>query len=50
MRTSSAYLAAYCGRIAHGTFATIVREALREPGPALPAGAAHIVDTRVDTD
>lgn len=29
---------------------TIAREALREPGPALPAGAAHIVDTRVDTD
>lgn len=45
MRTSSAYLAAHRGRITHGACVTIVREALREPGPALPAGAAYIVDT-----
>ncbi|MNN89734.1 hypothetical protein D3C81_2075910 [compost metagenome] len=41
----NAYLAAYHGRIAHCACVKIVREALREPGQALPAGAAHFVDT-----
>lgn len=45
VRTSSAYLAAYLGRIAHSACVTIVREALRETGPALPARATHFVDT-----
>jgi len=49
MRTSSAYLAAYRRWVTHSDCVTIVREALRETGPALPAGAAHFVDTRVDT-
>lgn len=49
VRTNSAHLAAYRRRVAHFDCVAIVREALRELGPALPAGAAHIVDTRVDT-
>lgn len=49
MRINSAYLAAYRGGIAHTGCVTIVREALHEPDPALPAGASHFVDTRVDT-
>ncbi len=45
MRTSGAYLAADYYRLP----ALRLREALREPGPPLPAGTAHLVDTRVDT-
>lgn len=35
--------------LAHCACVTIVRGALREPGPALPAEANHFVDTKVDT-
>lgn len=50
MRTSSAYLAAYCGKIAHFDCMTIVREALRESGRTLCAGTTHFLDTKVDTE
>lgn len=49
VRTSSAYLAAYLGRITHSDCVTIVREALRVIGPVLPARTAHSVDTSLDT-
>lgn len=49
MRTIRAYLAAHHSRITRRACVKVVREALRETGQALTAGAAHFVDTRVDT-
>ncbi|MGO0632058.1 hypothetical protein ACTORR_18895 [Pseudomonas sp. SAR267] len=49
MRTNGAYLAAHHDRITRRACVKVVREALRETGQALTAGAAHFVDTRVDT-
>lgn len=49
MLTNSAYLAAYRGSIAHSDCVKIVRGALRETGPALPAGAPLFLDTGVAT-